>query len=469
MALSLSQANSSCVAQAIQYPDLSESTIRSLTATPAYHAFEYIPPGAYPNNPGVIAANLNYCKVTVTYTPSYSDRITTVQVFLPQKDDWNGRMQGLGGGAWAAGLHETGISSMIAAVSEGFAAIGTDSGLGGGEISPRYWAFKAGQPGVVDKDQLRHWSYASLDDLSVIGKSVVKSYYGEGPKYSYWNGCSQGGRQGMALAQRYPKAFDGIAVAAPPIIFADLTPAGFWAQALFHQFKHYVNSCELRSLTAAAVKHCDSIDGVEDGLVSEPDKCNFDPFPMVNKTVTCWDQGTFNISYDAAYIAYTGWNGMQISNSSFLRNHHNTHEMSMVTAGVTELGPVMDQLNYTYALGDSFCSSDGNCIGEPFAMIDDWIKYFVIKDPDYDTTKALVPDLDDIMERSRAEYTELMGTQITNLTAFRDAGGKMLSYHGLVSLSRMYCTFLFHGLMVIGRLGYSCKKYSPLCRRSHGR
>ena len=151
---------------------------------------------------------LNFCNVTVTYThPDQDDRIN-VQTWLPLEDKWNGRFQGTGGGGYIAGW---GSESLAPAVAAGYAASSTDAGVIGEDASA--WALlKLGQ---VDQKRLENFAYVSLNDLSLIGKAVTESYYGKPPSYSYWTGCSTGGRQGMMLAQRYPEAFNGILALAP--------------------------------------------------------------------------------------------------------------------------------------------------------------------------------------------------------------------------------------------------------------
>jgi Tannase and feruloyl esterase len=424
-----------CSSQAIPYPALPGATIRTLSASLARTAFQYIPAGLYANHDAVVATNTSYCNVTITYTPLDSNNKTTVQVWLPTQK-WNGRMQGLGGGGWSAGLFDFGYPGMLAAVAQGYAAVATN----GGWTSNRPRDFALLRPGTVDTKSLQHFASTSLNDMSIIGKSVIQSFYGQPPRYSYWNGCSQGGRQGFMLAQQYPHAFSGLAIGAPAINWSSLMIAGFYAQALMHTMGNYPDPCEISTLTAAAIKACDGNDGIVDGLISDPDSCHFDPYTLVNTTTSCLGSGNRKISKEAAYLANTAWTGMKnISNQSLLQDG-NSYEASLVTSGGPLLDSVLNRLNITMGLADRQCSADGTCTGRPLDLVDDWIRWFVKKDPNYDSSKMTMKEFDEIAATSVREYTAIIGTGSTDLSGFRNAGGKLLSYHGLVSLAP--CQFM---------------------------
>ena len=100
------------------------------------------------------------------------------------------------------------------AVALGYAGAVTDAGhsifgdIMDAGLSARSWALAS--PGNVDWTLLQDFASVALDDMTNLAKGVIESFYGKAPKYSYWNGCSTGGRQGLMQAQRYPKNYDGI-------------------------------------------------------------------------------------------------------------------------------------------------------------------------------------------------------------------------------------------------------------------
>jgi hypothetical protein len=120
-------------------------------------------------------------------------------------------------------------------------------------------------PGNVNWQLLQNFASISLDDMTNLAKQVVKDFYGKAPKYSYWNGCSTGGRQGMIQAQRFPKNYDGIVSAAPAINWASFLVTEMWAHIIMKKEKYYPPACELDAITKAAIAACDELDGVKVG------------------------------------------------------------------------------------------------------------------------------------------------------------------------------------------------------------
>lgn len=161
-------------------------------------------------------SDLNICEVNVTLTRQNADDQVLVQIWLPL-NNWNGRFLAVGGSAWAAGLGEF----LLAPVAkQGFAAASTNAGLSGDLSSPGLWALKSN--GEVNWALFTNFASRSVHYLAIVGKAVTANYYGTTAKYSYWNGCSTGSRQGLIAAQKYPNDFDGILAASPAINFMSL-------------------------------------------------------------------------------------------------------------------------------------------------------------------------------------------------------------------------------------------------------
>jgi hypothetical protein len=190
----------SCSANTIAYPKLFGAQILALSA---YERHNY-------SLPLLKITSLNFCNVNITYThPGYNDSIN-IQVWLPLTG-WNERFQGTGGAGYATGVMD---QALAPAVAQGYAAVSTDGGHAVDALTES-WALVSS--GNVNFDLLEDFASIALNDMTVLGKAVTKSYYGMAPNFSYWNGCSTGGRQGLMIAQRYPNDYDGILAGAPAI------------------------------------------------------------------------------------------------------------------------------------------------------------------------------------------------------------------------------------------------------------
>ena len=141
-----------------------------------------------------------FCRVSATLTPS-SDSDIKVEVWLPAAQ-WNGKFQAVGNGAFTGSIRH---NSMAAALARGYATSSTDTGHTGNTAS-----FGLGHP-----EKLIDFGWRSEHEMTVVAKQVIAAHYDDELQYSYWNGCSAGGRQAMKEAQRFPEDFDGIIAGAP--------------------------------------------------------------------------------------------------------------------------------------------------------------------------------------------------------------------------------------------------------------
>jgi len=140
-----------------------------------------------------------FCRVAATLKPS-SDSDIKIEVWLPMSR-WNGKFQAVGNGGWAGTIN---YPAMAEALRRGYATTSTDTGHASAGGS-----FALGHP-----EKFIDFAYRAVHEMTVKAKVIVKSFYGSAPTYAYWNGCSTGGRQGLAEIQRYPSDFDGVIVGA---------------------------------------------------------------------------------------------------------------------------------------------------------------------------------------------------------------------------------------------------------------
>ncbi|MBZ5575067.1 MAG: tannase/feruloyl esterase family alpha/beta hydrolase [Acidobacteriia bacterium] len=213
-----------------------------------------------------------FCRVAAMLQPS-SDSEIQIEVWMPSTG-WNGKLQSVGNGAWAGTISYPALGT---AVTDGYAAAGTDTGHTGNNAN-----FVMGHPEkVVD------FAYRSVHEMTVAAKAVVAAFYGNAPQRSYWNGCSTGGRQALAEAQRFPNDYDGIVAGAAANYVTHLQGQQVWIAEQAHLEEGGALPAEtLALLHQAALEKCDALDGVKDGVIENPKACHFDP-----KTIACKESG----------------------------------------------------------------------------------------------------------------------------------------------------------------------------------
>jgi feruloyl esterase len=203
------------------------------------------------------------CRVAATLRPSPDSEIK-IEVWLPAAN-WNGKFQAVGNGAFNGSIS---YPAMMTALGRGYATASTDTGHTGNTAS-----FGLGHPEkVVD------FGWRAVHEMTVVSKKIIAAYYDGAPKFSYWNGCSAGGRQGLKAAQRFPADFDGIIAGAPGHDWTGrASQAVLVAQALQKDPAVRLTPAKTRLVHDAALAACDARDGVKDGVIDSPDACPFDP------------------------------------------------------------------------------------------------------------------------------------------------------------------------------------------------
>ena len=203
------------------------------------------------------------CRVQASLKP-VADSDIRIEVWLPTTG-WNGKLQSVGNGAWAGGIS---YPAMASALAKGYATASTDTGHTGNNAD-----FIPSHP-----DKLVDFVHRSAHEMTVAAKVIVNAYYGNAPKYSYWNGCSTGGRQAFTEAQRYPDDYDGIVAGAPAAYTTKLQGMQVWASVQANRnAASLIPKEKFGVLHNAALAACDGMDGVKDGVIDDPAKCNFDP------------------------------------------------------------------------------------------------------------------------------------------------------------------------------------------------
>ncbi|MGB9120007.1 MAG: TonB family protein [Candidatus Angelobacter sp.] len=234
----------------------------TITLAQPVDAGAFIPPGA--NVPPASVKNLPaFCRVAATIKPARDSEIK-MEVWLPLTG-WNGRYRGEGNGGFAGSIFYPGLAT---AVSAGFAAASTDTGHSGSPVDSN-WAL--GHP-----DKIVDFGWRAIHEMTVKAKSIIQAFYGDAPKKSYFTGCSNGGRQALMEAQRFPEDYDGIIAGAPANYWTKVFATFIWdIQAMHAAPGSYIGANKIPAIARAVVAACDAYDGVKDGVLNDPRACHF--------------------------------------------------------------------------------------------------------------------------------------------------------------------------------------------------
>ncbi|HEY6466395.1 MAG TPA: tannase/feruloyl esterase family alpha/beta hydrolase, partial [Candidatus Acidoferrales bacterium] len=321
-----------------------------------------------------------FCRVAVTAKPTPVSDIK-IEVWLPLAS-WNGKFEAVGNGGWAGVIE---YSALADALRHGFAAASTDDGDAGADLS-----FFVTQP-----ERFVDFAYRSEHEMTLKAKAVIAAFYGRAPRYSYWNGCSGGGREGLLQAYRYPDDFDGI-VAGDPATFKRNAWAMYIANAAFKNPEDYIPPSKYPMVHRAVLDACDKLDGLKDGLINDPRTCHFDPQVLLCKGA----DGPSCLTSRQVQTARTILSPMKSSTGE-------------------ELFPRLEpgtELRWGRLAGGP----------EPADLFADYFKFIVFKNPNWDW-RTFNTDHDTGLANKDADGIVALDP---DLSAFAQHGGKLLIYHG---------------------------------------
>jgi feruloyl esterase len=355
---------------------------------------EFAPAGAFTPPGGRPIPNLPaFCRVTGSIKPS-SDSNIQFEVWMPDSG-WNGKFQGVGNGGFAGSI---GYDQMAMAVAHGYAAASTDTGHQGGATDAT-WAL--GHP-----ERIVDFGYRAIHETTVKAKALVRAFYGESPKRSYFSSCSNGGRQALMEAQRYPEDYDGIIAGAPANYWTHLLANSVWdLVALLGDKESYIPSRKLAAIQAAALAACDAKDGLKDGLIEDPPRCNFDPSPLLcqgAETDSCLTAPELT----ALKKLYAG--GRNSKGRQAFPGYAPGGEAEFGGWALWITGPAPER-SLMYAFGTQF------------------YKNMMYNDPNWDYHKF---DLDRDMSAADEKLASVMNATDPDLGRFQARGGKLILYHG---------------------------------------
>jgi feruloyl esterase len=332
---------------------------------------------------GTTAPTPAHCRVAATIRPTTDSEIK-IEVWLPA-GNWNGKLEANGNAGWTGSINP---ATLAAGVRQGYVATMSDLGHEGGSAR-----FALGHP-----EKLIDFGYRAAHELTVAAKAITASYYGNAPKRSYWTGCSAGGRTALMEAQRFPDDFDGIVAGSPGLNWTGRAIHSVWiAQATHKNESSYIPPDKYELIHNAVLQKCDARDGLKDGVLEDPTRCDFDPAELQCKDadgpacLTASQVETARAIYATVKNPRTG----QAIFPGF--------EPGSEPGWATMASP------------------------QPFAIGHDLFKYVVFKNPAWDYKTF---NFDSDVTTTLQAGNGLLNAMDPNLKAFTSRGGKLIQYHG---------------------------------------
>ena len=344
-------------------------------------------------NPSLYKQLPAFCRVTADVKPS-PDSDLKIEVWMPASG-WNGKFRGQGNGGFAGEIH---YRALAFAILQGYASAATDTGHAASGTDAT-WAL--GHP-----EKIIDFAYRAIHEMTLLGKATVRAFYGDAPKHSYFASCSNGGRQALMEAQRYPEDYDGILAGAPANYWTHLLSSTIWdAQATTLDPDSYIPPSKIPAIAHAVLAACDAKDGLTDGILNDPRQCHFDPATMLCKQGNS-DSCLTKPQVTALKELYEG-----------ARDAKGKQVFPGFVPGAEE------------GQGGWGTWITGNAPGGAllFAFGNGFFRNMVYERADWDYKKA---KLDDAVAAADQKFAGVLNSTESNMKAFQAHGGKLILYHG---------------------------------------
>ncbi|CAE6437042.1 unnamed protein product [Rhizoctonia solani] len=338
-----------------------------------------------------------FCRFGAEYNTSTSSKFR-FEIWMPNPDEWNGRFAFVGNGGYAGGINYPDMGIPLSKYR--FAVASTDTGHNG---TSEDGSFAIGSP----ESQI-DFGYRAVHMSTEFSKKIVQHYYGKAASYNYWIGCSSGGKQGMKSIQKYPEDYDGVIAGAP---------AQWWTH--LSGFLVHVNLLNAQNTTPGVTiptsffpilfdeitSQCDEIDGVKDGIITNPRRCKPDlsnlacgasnPSDFINSS-TCLSEQQI-VTLDAIRSNWTSSNG---------------------------------KLLFTTVEPGSEFGWNGSVTGVPYQVGSDYFLYQVLNETSKSTLSVNETQLETLLTIADEINPGDINAMNPDLRPFFDRGGKLMQFHG---------------------------------------
>ncbi|KAI0386834.1 tannase [Hypomontagnella monticulosa] len=376
-----------------------------------------------------------YCNVTVTYTHTGKDDKVVLKYALPQPTDFKNRFYVAGGGGFSLSSDATG------GLAYGAASGATDAGYDA--FSNSYDEVVLYGNGSINWDATYMFGYQALGEMTKVGKSLTKGFYGlseDSKVFTYFEGCSDGGREGMSQVQRFGEEYDGAITGAPAFRFAHQQVLHVFSSAVEQTLGYYPPPCELSKIVNATIAACDPLDGRTDGVVSRTDLCmlNFNLSSIIGEPYYCAAKNSTSLgfgfskrqapgsstSYQPAQNGTITEEGIAVAQAIYDGIYNSAGERAylswQIASELSDASPTYNSATGAWEL--SIPSTGGEYITKFIELLD------LDNLPNLDgvTYDTLV----DWINTGMIRYSDSLQTTLPDLTPFQSSGGKLLHYHG---------------------------------------
>jgi len=366
----------------VALPGTTFTAIESVSAgeftPPSAHRFENLPP---------------FCRVAGVIKPT-NDSYIRFEVWLPASG-WNKKYLGVGNGGFAGTID---YNTLAGNLRRNYATAATDTGHQG-DSGDGSWAFK-------HPEKIADFGYRALHLTTENAKALIQNFYSEKLERSYFDSCSDGGREALMEAQRFPQDFDGILAGAPANNWTRMLAGGLQVtRSAYKNPASYISNLKLPAITEAALKACDAQDGVKDGVINDPPRCHFDPAVLLCKgeeSQTCLTTPEI----DFLKALYSGG--------------HDAHG-NLIFPGFMPGGEAGSNAWNAWIIG----SGPGSGAGSNY--MENYFRYMVFTDPAWN---PLGPEAETAEKRADETTAKDLNAVNADLRPFQAHGGKLIVYHG---------------------------------------
>lgn len=382
----------------------------------------------------ISSSTYSYCNVTVAYTHTGKGDRVLLKYAFPNPSDYKNRFYAAGGGGFSLSQDPTG---------------GLLYGAAGGATDAGYDAFNQSYDevvlygnGSINWDATYMFSYQALGEMTLISKTLTKNLYGtaESKIYTYFEGCSDGGREGMSQVQRWGELYDGVIAGAPAFRFAQQQVHHVFSSAVEQTLDYYPPPCELAKIVNATIAACDPLDGRTDGVVSRTDLCelHFNLSSIIGETYYCAEKNSTSLgfgfskrqapgsatSYQPAQNGTVTARGVAVAEAIYNGLHTTDGQRAYLS---WQIASELDDATTKYDTETSSWKLDIPSTGGEYVT-----KFIQLLDLDNlpNLNNVTYDTLVDWMNVGMIRYWDSLQTTLPDLRAFQSNGGKLLHYHG---------------------------------------